>query len=325
MQQPRQLATWNPDRDLWETDQLSIFGPLVAYSETLPRSGMTRDGKLYELPMSAHRTTGRGFSLSPSLPTPRATRGGSSTETATLLPTPVAQPSGNTPENHLRKKPGRKVVTDLAILMENGLLVTGGELLPSLPTPTAVHRDRSPEEIAEREKTRPLCSANLDEFPLRVFHRHLLPTPKASDSTSGDSEAARRRKSPAMSAVSHYFPTPAASDATGGGANPANREGHTGQIIDAVLDADLWGKYAPAIARWEKVVGPVPAPTEPNSNGRPRLAAQFAEWMMGLPAGWVTDPAIGISRTHQLKAIGNGVCPQQALAALAILDPRQAA
>lgn len=33
MQPPRQLATWNPDRDLWETDQLSIFEPLVAYSQ----------------------------------------------------------------------------------------------------------------------------------------------------------------------------------------------------------------------------------------------------------------------------------------------------
>lgn len=51
-----------------------------------------------------------------------------------LLPTPVAQPSGNTPENHLRKKPGRSVVTDLAILVENDLMKTGGRLLP---TPTA--------------------------------------------------------------------------------------------------------------------------------------------------------------------------------------------
>jgi hypothetical protein len=38
--------------------------------------------------------------------------------------------------------------------------------------------------------------------------------------------------------------------------------------------------------------------------------------MMGLPDGWVTDPAIGISRNEQLKACGNGVVPQQASAAL---------
>jgi DNA (cytosine-5)-methyltransferase 1 len=36
--------------------------------------------------------------------------------------------------------------------------------------------------------------------------------------------------------------------------------------------------------------------------------------MMGLLPGWVTD--IPISRTEQLRAIGNGVVPQQAVAAL---------
>jgi DNA (cytosine-5)-methyltransferase 1 len=39
---------------------------------------------------------------------------------------------------------------------------------------------------------------------------------------------------------------------------------------------------------------------------------------MGLPAGWVTDVE-GLSRPQQLKAIGNGVCPQQAYAAYAWL------
>jgi DNA (cytosine-5)-methyltransferase 1 len=38
--------------------------------------------------------------------------------------------------------------------------------------------------------------------------------------------------------------------------------------------------------------------------------------MMGLLDGWVTDPDIGISRNDQLKACGNGVVPQQAIAAL---------
>lgn len=61
---------------------------------------------------------------------------------------------------------------------------------------------------------------------------------------------------------------------------------------------------------------PAAAPTELNGNGKPRLNAAFAEWMMGLPAGHVTDPAIGLPRTAQLKAIGNGVCPPQAVAAL---------
>lgn len=39
--------------------------------------------------------------------------------------------------------------------------------------------------------------------------------------------------------------------------------------------------------------------------------------MMGLPLGWITDPANGITRNEQLKASGDGVVSQQAAAALA--------
>ena len=76
-----------------------------------------------------------------------------------------------------------------------------------------------------------------------------------------------------------------------------------------------WGPYAAAVRRWERLTRPAPAPTEPNTKGNPRLNAAFAEWMMGLPEGHVTQVP-GISRADQLKAIGNGVCPQQAAAAI---------
>ncbi|MFB7201065.1 hypothetical protein ACFCZQ_02750 [Streptomyces virginiae] len=46
-----------------------------------------------------------------------------------------------------------------------------------------------------------------------------------------------------------------------------------------------------------------------------RLSPAFVEWLMGLPAGHVTDVP-GLSRTAQLKALGNGVVPQQAAHAL---------
>jgi len=39
---------------------------------------------------------------------------------------------------------------------------------------------------------------------------------------------------------------------------------------------------------------------------------------MGLPAGWVTDVP-GLTRTQQLHALGNGVLPAQAVAALRVL------
>lgn len=77
-----------------------------------------------------------------------------------------------------------------------------------------------------------------------------------------------------------------------------------------------WGKYAPAVRRWERLTRPAPAPTELNTRGKPRLNAEFAEWLMGLPAGWVTNPDIGLTRSQQLKALGNGVVPPQAAYAL---------
>lgn len=95
-----------------------------------------------------------------------------------------------------------------------------------------------------------------------------------------------------------------------------NSDGHQRTLPGTVIEqAIAWGKYAPAIHRWESLTRPAPAPTEPNRNGRPRLAAAFPEWMMGLPAGWVTDVP-DLSRAEQLKAIGNGVCPPQAVAAI---------
>ena len=57
----------------------------------------------------------------------------------------------------------------------------------------------------------------------------------------------------------------------------------------------------------------------PTTNGLPkgRLNPRFVEWMMGLPAGWVTD--LDLSRTQQLKMLGNGVVPQQAALAIRLL------
>jgi DNA (cytosine-5)-methyltransferase 1 len=48
-----------------------------------------------------------------------------------------------------------------------------------------------------------------------------------------------------------------------------------------------------------------------------RLNPQFVEYIMGLPKGWVTE--MELSRTQQLKMLGNGVVPQQAYYALQLL------
>lgn len=101
-----------------------------------------------------------------------------------------------------------------------------------------------------------------------------------------------------------------------GRAEHARLEGRPDALVGGA--STDWGIYAPAIGRWESVMGRrAPSPTEPTGrDGNQRLSPRFTEWMMGLPDGWVTDPAIGISRNDQLKACGNGVVPQQAAAAL---------
>jgi DNA (cytosine-5)-methyltransferase 1 len=76
-----------------------------------------------------------------------------------------------------------------------------------------------------------------------------------------------------------------------------------------------WGLYGPAICRWEAIIGrPAPYPTETGTRGQPRLSAAFSEWLMGIPAGFITDLGLPYYAQHQL--IGNGVVPLQAATAL---------
>lgn len=143
----------------------------------------------------------------------------------------------------------------------------------------------------------------------------LLPTPTASRYGSNQSPSPGAAVCPGLDSISDLLPTPAASD-SGGGQTPDRREGHSRQLIDYALlnGTPQWGKYAPAIHRWETITRSAPSPTEPGAKGNPRLAAPFSEWMIGYPPGWITD--VAISRSAMLRIIGNSVCPQQAIAAL---------
>jgi hypothetical protein len=175
-----------------------------------------------------------------------------------LLPTPAARDSGNTPEQHLAKKPGRTQVTSLQVIAEYGLIETGGRL---------------PGDIAGAEPAM-LDTGWLPEHP-------------------AESRPAGEITSPAESSP--------------GPQDDGAREGVPG-----------WGPYAPAVERWEQVLGrAAPSPTEPGKNGL-RLSPRFVEWMQGLDSGWVTDVP-GLSRSQQLKALGNGCVPHQVALALELL------
>lgn len=115
------------------------------------------------------------------------------------------------------------------------------------------------------------------------------------------------------------LPTPTAMDSkASGGSSPSDVT-----LTDAtVRNEATFGQYAPAITRWESVIGrQAPAPVEPTcKNGANRLSPYFVEWMMGLDEGWVTDlldetkapPELLITRNDALRLFGNGVVPLQA-------------
>lgn len=56
-------------------------------------------------------------------------------------------------------------------------------------------------------------------------------------------------------------------------------------------------------------------------NDKPRLNPVFVEWTMGLPEGHVTGH--GLKPAQELKMLGNGVVPQQAVLALSLLGWHQ--
>lgn len=94
------MLIWNPARSVWETNEILICGHSERFSGTWPSSGSMRSGVCLKRPPLVPLTGERECSSLLGLPTPTATY------------------SGNSAEEHLRKKPGRTRVTDLRILVE---------------------------------------------------------------------------------------------------------------------------------------------------------------------------------------------------------------
>lgn len=140
-----------------------------------------------------------------------------------------------------------------------------------------------------------------------------------------ESVAQSGRGGTALAAHADSVPTAdTAGDRWGEGrAEPARQQRGPDASLGSSAD---WGRYAAAVDRWEHVLGrPAPPPTEPTGrDGAHRLSPAFVEWMMGLPGGHVTGVP-GLTRAAQLKALGNGVVPQQVAAALPGLLDRLAA
>lgn len=124
---------------------------------------------------------------------------------------------------------------------------------------------------------------------------------------------------PALYPPLPMLPTPKATDGPNGG--PNQRDGKGVYYLPGVavrLDehwnsAKLGVDYGPAVRRWAGIVGrPAPSPVAPDARGNLRLNPAAVEWLMGWPAGWITD--LDIPRPELIRIGGNGVVPQQTAA-----------
>ncbi|AGP51625.1 DNA cytosine methyltransferase [Streptomyces rapamycinicus] len=190
----------------------------------------------------------------------------------------------------------------------SGLLAAPDGRMTLLPTPAAADGTGGPGISPKRQGGMNLRTAVT-----------LLPTPTACRYGRNRSASQGASSRPSIEyLVRDLLPTPKASDGPHGGPNQRDRAGNyylPGQAVrlDGRWVATNGTDYGPAIHRWEAVLGrPAPEPTEPGTKGNRRLSPAFVEWMMGADPGWVTSTDLGLSRSDQLKILGNGVVIHQA-------------
>jgi hypothetical protein len=157
--------------------------------------------------------------------------------------------------------------------------------------------------------------------------RQLLGTPRANAANSSSKQVELGAPKARIEDQVKLFPTLRASDSyerrNQKTMDRIARDGGDMTMTTLARTTTNWGKFEPAIRRWEAVIGrPAPEPTKPDGkDGNHRLSSKFTEWMMGLPDGWITG--IGLKRNDELKACGNGVVPQQAELALSLLGIKE--
>ncbi|WP_449281230.1 DNA cytosine methyltransferase [Leucobacter sp.] len=321
------LAVAGPEG--WLDAEEDLFGDRLPWSGKLPPAGVMHSGEIRAISMPQPAVEGP------------------------LFPTPNAQVSndGEGPETWLARREKVKARG----INGNGMGMPLSIAVQLLPTTTAADAHSSGGSC--EANTTLTAAIGRTDFGTKPNER-LLPTPKTTDSHHS-SPADANRRAPGMRAIAALLPTPDAyqgsrggsqdpekrragghtvsladvlekgadllptprsSDASHGG--PNQRDSRGGLTISSAVQPARWGKYAAAIDRHTLILGrDAPAPTQPNSKGNPELAAPFEEWMMCLPAGWVTDPTLWShltprkAREAQLKMLGNGVVWVCALAA----------
>lgn len=296
---------WNTAKKIWQhSTDAHLFALWEPWLETWPTSGMTVNGRVYELPTPERHTTDSEFLSSP------------------ILPTPTTQDSSGICRDH-----GGDLLHDVICGCSRS------ERRELLRTPTASQGEggalgeeeakRRGNTVGIRDQAMDIAALNGEKVSRNEIN--LMPTPVAQEGA----KAPAQQTSAVKGKTGQVWLSNVAKDLEPKLGTPQARDykGRPGREEDKNLNHDVarhdlltnWGKFEPAIRRWEEVLDrDAPSPTKPDGKeGAHRLSSAFTEWLMGLPEGWVTD--VGLTRNEELKACGNGVVPQQAATALRAL------
>lgn len=302
------IANWNSNLQAWTTSQDSLFSERwELWQEVFPTSGMTVNGSLYELPTQERLIDAREYSSS--LP-------------GEILRSPKASEGegGALGEAEALKRGNTVGVRDQVMDLVSGQGMKVSRVVDNL-LPTTMSRDYKDSQAPHERNG----VVQTDTVARAIFNSGevLLPTTTASDWKGPNNSGSKTTSSNSISTVTgSLFPTLRASD----GYERRNQktmdkiaaEGGDLTMPTLARTTTDWGKFKPAVERWEAITRPAPEPTLPDGkNGAHRLSSRFTEWMMGLPDGWITGQ--GLKRNDELKMSGNGVVPQQAELALRLL------
>ena len=162
-------------------------------------------------------------------------------------------------------------------------------------------------------------------MPLPGAVLQLLPTPRATDGTNGGPNQRGSSGDLMLPSAVHLLPTPAVNDMGAGKTVEAwdewtarmksshgNGNRHGASLHIESLRSDKWGQYAPAIARWEAVLGrPAPAPTEVSTKSRERCPVH-GDPQEGRPGEELRDMREGLDaqEVRQWATGGQGRIPK---------------
>lgn len=176
------LAHYDQASSSWKMSQATFLSEGQPSLPTLPHVGMTHAGWLYALPMLGPAIGELGSSSL--LATPRATRGGSTSENAKLLPTPVVNDMGDgkTPEDWDTWTEKMRTRTGNGNAHGKSLAIEVARLLPTPMVPNG-GRTLTEDEVLAKGMT----DKGKRQVDLAQVVRY-LPTPKAHDAKGPNGE-----------------------------------------------------------------------------------------------------------------------------------------